>query len=65
MSLVGEERKRVIIDMLQLKGKVRKPELVKELDVSSESIRWYLEELENENKLKRVYGGAIKIYLER
>ncbi|MFX3634261.1 MAG: DeoR/GlpR family DNA-binding transcription regulator [Candidatus Pristimantibacillus sp.] len=65
MSLAGVERKQVIVNLLQLKGKVRTPELVKELDVSSETIRRYLEELEQEKKLKRVYGGAIKINVER
>lgn len=65
MSLAGEERKQVILNMLQLKGKVRTPELVQALDVSSETIRRYLEELENELKLKRVYGGAVKINVER
>lgn len=65
MSLAGEERKQTILDMLQLQGKVRTPELVRALDVSSETIRRYLEELENENKLKRVYGGAVKLNVER
>jgi len=65
MSLAGEERKQIIINMLQLKGKVRTPELVQALDVSSETIRRYLEELEDELKLKRVYGGAVKINVER
>ncbi|WP_211747726.1 DeoR/GlpR family DNA-binding transcription regulator [Paenibacillus sp. Marseille-Q4541] len=65
MSLAGEERKQSILQMLQWKGKVRTPELVQELEVSSETIRRYLEELESENKLKRVYGGAVKINVER
>jgi DeoR/GlpR family transcriptional regulator of sugar metabolism len=65
VSLAGEERKAVIINMLQLQGKVRTPELVQALEVSSETIRRYLEELEYEHKLKRVYGGAVKINVER
>ncbi|MFD2699081.1 DeoR/GlpR family DNA-binding transcription regulator [Paenibacillus shunpengii] len=65
MSLAGEERKQTILDMLQMQGKIRTPELVRALDVSSETIRRYLEELENENKLKRVYGGAVKLNVER
>ncbi|MBB3110685.1 DeoR/GlpR family transcriptional regulator of sugar metabolism [Paenibacillus phyllosphaerae] len=65
MSLAGEERKQTILDMLQLQGKVRTPELVARLDVSSETVRRYLEELEMEKKLKRVYGGAVKINVER
>ncbi|TBL78603.1 DeoR/GlpR family DNA-binding transcription regulator [Paenibacillus thalictri] len=60
MSLVGEERKKKILDLLDSHGKVRSPELVKHLDVSAESVRRYLEELEQEQKLRRVYGGAVK-----
>jgi DeoR family fructose operon transcriptional repressor len=65
MSLVGEERKDIIINMLNYAGKVRTNELVEKLQVSSETIRRYLEELENEKMLKRVYGGAIKINYDR
>ncbi len=65
MSLVGEERKDVILNTLNLEGKVKTFELVEKLKVSSETVRRYLEELEAENKLKRVYGGAVKINLAR
>ena len=65
MSLAGEERKQQILNMLQLQGKVRTPELVEKLEVSSETVRRYLEELEQENRLKRVYGGAVKVNVER
>ncbi|MFE5321377.1 DeoR/GlpR family DNA-binding transcription regulator [Paenibacillus sp. NPDC056579] len=65
MSLVGEERKDYILNLLNLEGKVKTGDLVERLKVSSETIRRYLEELEEENKLKRVYGGAIKYNLDR
>ncbi|MCS7460964.1 DeoR/GlpR family DNA-binding transcription regulator [Paenibacillus doosanensis] len=65
MSLNGEERKQTILNLLQIQGKVRTPELVEQLEVSAETVRRYLEELEFENKLKRVYGGAIRIHFER
>ncbi|EII6783241.1 TPA: DeoR/GlpR family DNA-binding transcription regulator [Clostridioides difficile] len=61
MSLNSIDRKKEILKLLDSKGKVNTKELVKRLEVSSETIRRYLEELENENKLKKVYGGAIKI----
>ncbi|TYP79692.1 DeoR/GlpR family DNA-binding transcription regulator [Paenibacillus methanolicus] len=61
MSLIGEERKDYILNKLNLEGKVKSFELVEALQVSSETVRRYLEELEEEKKLKRVYGGAIKI----
>ncbi|OXS52943.1 DeoR family transcriptional regulator [Cohnella sp. CIP 111063] len=63
MSLIGEERKAIILDQLNMEGQVKTFELVKKLGVSSETIRRYLEELEEENRLKRVYGGAVKINL--
>ncbi|MCG4650824.1 DeoR family transcriptional regulator, partial [Bifidobacterium longum] len=34
-------------------------DLIDRLDVSGETVRRYLEELERERQLKRVYGGAI------
>ncbi|MDQ6419451.1 DeoR/GlpR family DNA-binding transcription regulator [Paenibacillus sp. LHD-117] len=61
MSLVGEERKSIILDLLYAEGQVKTIDLVKRLNVSSETIRRYMEELEAENRLKRVYGGAVKI----
>lgn len=63
MSLVGEERKREILDIINDAGKVQTNDLVKRFGVSSETIRRYLEELEAENRLKRVYGGAVKMTL--
>ncbi|MGG3875009.1 DeoR/GlpR family DNA-binding transcription regulator [Brevibacillus laterosporus] len=61
MSLVGEERKELILELLQQEGKVKTTELVEKLQVSSESVRRYLEELEQEQRLRRVYGGAVKV----
>ncbi|WP_336776806.1 DeoR/GlpR family DNA-binding transcription regulator [Paenibacillus sp. MMO-58] len=63
MSLIGEERKREILDIINDAGKVQTNDLVKRFGVSSETIRRYLEELESENRLKRVYGGAVKMTL--
>ncbi|WP_186445523.1 DeoR/GlpR family DNA-binding transcription regulator [Paenibacillus cremeus] len=61
MSLVGEERKQQIIELLAAKGKVTSTELVQLFDVSKESVRRYLDELESEGKLRKVYGGAVKL----
>lgn len=54
-------RKNYILELLDANGKVKSADLVKEFEVSSETVRKYLEELEKENRLKRVYGGAIKV----
>ncbi|WP_409344052.1 DeoR/GlpR family DNA-binding transcription regulator [Paenibacillus sp. MBLB4367] len=65
MSLIGEERKAIILNLLNLEGKVKTNDLVERLQVSSETVRRYLEEMEAENKLRKVYGGAIKIKHDR
>lgn len=61
MSVVGEERKRTILEKVEFKGKVKVSELAREFAVSTETIRRYLEELDREKKLKKVYGGAVQL----
>ncbi|AZU62807.1 DeoR/GlpR family DNA-binding transcription regulator [Neobacillus mesonae] len=61
MSLAGEERKRKILELLEIKGKVKVRDLSEMLEVSTETIRKYLDELHQEEKLKKVYGGAINL----
>ncbi|PDY48366.1 DeoR/GlpR family DNA-binding transcription regulator [Bacillus pseudomycoides] len=61
MSIVGEERKRSILEKVEFKGKVKVSELASEFSVSTETIRRYLEELDREKKLKKVYGGAVQL----
>ncbi|WP_165822653.1 DeoR/GlpR family DNA-binding transcription regulator [Paenibacillus montanisoli] len=60
MSLIGEERKRKILDLLETDGNVSSSELVRLFDVSKETVRRYLDELESQGKVKKVYGGAVK-----
>lgn len=60
LSLAGEGRKREILELLDISGKVKVRELSEMLKVSTETIRRYLEELHEDGKLKKVYGGAIK-----
>ncbi|SEO33217.1 DeoR/GlpR family DNA-binding transcription regulator [Paenibacillus sp. OV219] len=62
MSLVGEERKQRILELLEEYGKVISVDLANMLNVSKESIRRYLDDLEQEGLLRKVYGGAIKNY---
>lgn len=61
MRVSGEENKNSILELLHKKGKVSTNELSKCLELSTESIRRYLEALEKEAKLKRIHGGAIKL----
>lgn len=61
MSLEGEERKEYILKALNSNGKIKVNLLAKELEVTAETIRRHLDELEREKLLKKVYGGAIKV----
>lgn len=61
LSLAGEERKKKILELLEISGKVKVRELAEILAVSTETIRKYLDELHQEEKLKKVYGGAINL----
>jgi len=61
MSLVGEERKKHIMELIEAHEKVTVDHLADTFDVSRETIRRYLNELEAKGKLKKVYGGAIKV----
>jgi DeoR/GlpR family transcriptional regulator of sugar metabolism len=64
MSLLAEERKKIIMDLLEENEQVKVAGLAIQFHVSTETIRRDLEELESENKLKKVYGGAVKISRE-
>ncbi|OKP83049.1 DeoR/GlpR family DNA-binding transcription regulator [Paenibacillus sp. P32E] len=64
MSLASEERKETIMTLLNERGKVIANELSLLFEVSTETIRRDLDELEKENKLKKVYGGAVKFKVE-
>lgn len=61
VSIQAEDRKRFILQQVEEIGKVEVKELAQSLDVSTESIRQYLNQMEKERKLKKVYGGAVKI----
>lgn len=61
MSLLSEERKVKIIELVEDEGKVKVNRLAKDFNVSTETIRRDLEELETKKKLKKVYGGAVKV----
>jgi len=64
MSLLAEQRKKRIMEFIEDQGQVKVNDLAKDFDVSTETIRRYLEELESDKKLKKVYGGAVKIESE-
>lgn len=59
--IFAEERKRKIIEILNMQEKVLVPDLSELFQVSSATIRSDLNELEKEGMLKRTHGGAIRI----
>jgi len=60
MSLSFEERRKTILEILEVDEKVKVSSVEKILNVSGETIRRDLERLEKEGLVKKVYGGAVK-----
>lgn len=58
-ELLGEERRRLILDWLATEGKVRASDLGERLDVSLDTVRRDLQELAAVGALRRVHGGAL------
>ncbi|SDW43983.1 DeoR/GlpR family DNA-binding transcription regulator [Paenibacillus sp. CF384] len=61
MSLASEERKKRVLELLVIQGKVQVNELAQKFEVTTETIRRDLDDLEKDGKLKKVYGGAVKV----
>ncbi|MDQ0220721.1 DeoR/GlpR family DNA-binding transcription regulator [Peribacillus cavernae] len=60
-TLFAEERKSEIVKLVNSKGKVLVPELVKYFNLSPATIRNDLRELEQLGLIKRTHGGAIRV----
>ncbi|QQK75038.1 DeoR/GlpR transcriptional regulator [Salicibibacter cibarius] len=58
--LIGNDRQRSILEMLDQQQKVKVTDLSKHFNVTDETIRRDLETLEQSNFLIRVHGGAMK-----
>jgi DeoR/GlpR family transcriptional regulator of sugar metabolism len=61
MSLSFEKRKKKILEQLSKEGRVEVHTLADEFAVSTETIRRDLERLDGEGRLKKVYGGAVRL----
>ncbi|AIQ60495.1 DeoR/GlpR family DNA-binding transcription regulator [Paenibacillus borealis] len=61
MSLTYEERRHTILSQLDLEGKVQVHFLAERFAVTTETIRRDLDRLEKEGRLRKVYGGAVRI----
>ncbi|GGH16145.1 DeoR/GlpR family DNA-binding transcription regulator [Paenibacillus segetis] len=64
MSLTYEERRQTILAQLDMDGKVQVHALAELFNVSTETIRRDLDRLEKEEKLRKVYGGAVRVRSE-
>jgi DeoR family transcriptional regulator, fructose operon transcriptional repressor len=62
--MLAIERQKKIVDMVNLHSSVRVSELSDLFSVTEETIRRDLEKLENEKKLLRSHGGAVRIQSE-
>lgn len=60
-----EERKQYILDQLKTSQKIKVSDVSVEFNVSMETVRRDLDDLESEGLIKRVYGGAIRATLHR
>nr|WP_304220028.1 DeoR/GlpR family DNA-binding transcription regulator [Fredinandcohnia onubensis] len=59
--MLSSERKMLIIDYINQNGTVTIQELANKFTVSEMTIRRDLEDLDKQNVIKRIYGGAMKI----
>lgn len=59
--MLAQQRYNMILELLQTNGIVHSADLVKKMQVSSETIRKDLDFLEQEKRLARVHGGAIPL----
>lgn len=63
--MLAQQRHAVILELLDKNGIVYSSGLVKQMEVSSETIRKDLDYLENEGLLVRIHGGAVPIQASR
>jgi DeoR family transcriptional regulator, fructose operon transcriptional repressor len=61
MSMFGHERRQSIVARARRDGRVNVAELATELDVTAETVRRDLSELEQSGLLRRVHGGAVPV----
>lgn len=62
--MLAAERHRQILSLVDIQGSVRTTELARALEVTDETIRRDLEQLDRERQLQRTHGGAIRLRRE-
>jgi len=56
---MNQERRNLIIDILNRQGTITNDEIMERFEISIETVRRDLSYLENQGLLERVYGGAV------
>lgn len=59
--MLAEERQRIIVEEIDMHGKVQVVSMAKQLKVSMETIRRDIDTIVKTENVKRVHGGAIKV----
>lgn len=59
--MLKEERQQTILNEVELHNRILLTDIAESLDVSIDTVRRDVKELDAENKLKRVHGGAISL----
>lgn len=59
--MLKEERHRTILNAVELHNRILLTDIAEELDVSIDTVRRDVKELDAENKLRKVHGGAISL----
>lgn len=59
--MLAEERKNVIVEIINKKGAVKVSDLSKQLNTTDATVRRDLEELQKERKIRRTHGGAVSL----
>ena len=61
VRMLKEERQQVILNEVELHNRVQLTDLSEKLDVSIDTVRRDVKELDVENRLRKVHGGAVSL----
>ncbi|MDT0607024.1 DeoR/GlpR family DNA-binding transcription regulator [Croceitalea rosinachiae] len=59
--MLKEERQRTILNEVELHNRIQLTDIAEKLDVSIDTVRRDVKELDVENKLRKVHGGAVSL----
>ena len=59
--MLKEERHRTILNEVELHNRVQLTDIAEKLDVSIDTVRRDVKELDADNRLRKVHGGAVSL----